>query len=51
MNWRCFFGFHPWMKWVDIKLTTQLLSDNKEYNSDGQKRYCQACNKKQMRPV
>lgn len=44
--------FHSWSKWEGCKITTIFTYDN--YNkvlTEGQKRYCLICNKKQMRSL
>jgi hypothetical protein len=51
MNWLCRFGIHRWAKWEFCKLQTVFISENRNIASEGQKRHCEKCNKKQLRSL
>jgi hypothetical protein len=55
---KCWLWFHDWGKWVDVtfKVRSNLagigmspLWSDEEYETDGQKRVCSRCGKKQQK--
>jgi hypothetical protein len=44
--------FHSWSKWEDCKVNTVFIYDGyRKVDSQGQKRHCVICNKKQIRSL
>ena len=47
----CGIGIHSWGKWESCQIKTIILSADKSYSTEGQKRVCRHCNKKKLRSL
>jgi len=45
----CRIGWHDWTKWEPTIVITKLIYEDKEFRNTGQRRFCKACGRKQLR--